>query len=552
MTSFISGTHLTTQKLTQDQPRTIITLDGIPETRISLISITESGTFQTKKATLALHSHSHHISTSQAQLKNLYENFTNKLIEIFDYLILDDKTIKKTRLMQGFIDVNSITQDHSKQQFTITLIDRWQKRLNQPLTQYFKQNNQLALSTKIEKQIKIGQHKNRSAHKSIVNNQSIYTFTQSSPKDWRLLDAIQAIGALANITFNTQAIPSFWKYQPLTKSLNLDDTLETSLTQLLSPIGLIATPNSHLPITTSQIFIRPRTDGNRHTIQSHIDLKSKTRPQKSLLYIAQASPQIVESTFILTPDWLTQLQGHTNESYTKTGNENFETYQNVYRRWVFNNFNYIYTLFTQPTPHTQNYKFGKCLCLNENNTRLDKIIEYSDDNGSTWKHYGQPHHNLTDTLGIYLDPSTLDVNFLNAMQNGVGKLRITASLTNIKRTQIKKWEGNPFYGTGDPIYFDSNDAFQFKQIHPDSQFYNQINSEIKPADQQDDTHQLNNFLQQQIQLHKSTSDKITAQTITLPGTFPYIKIGDQLNHKIITSIKTQWLPTPTTQIQLIP
>ncbi len=340
---------------------------------------------------------------------------------------------------------------------------------------------------------------------------------------------------------------------PLTKPVDLGDTISVSLADFLDTYGLIiqrvikfesgrVTETRVVRTTTNTRRVELAWADGGHTHGQPLTLSSHGQSRPARPWIAEADGAIVESTFELVHGWDSALEGQPDTTYSRDGNSNFVPYANVYRLWVLNEdglfsappYNRgpafdLATLFNTEPLRPQLLTWKDNLTLDDTGARLPPIIEISTDAGQTWTSYPGIADVVLNRAAVYLDDVTLPAGYFAAAKAGQAKLRITASLQHPARMRILRWQRNPFTPAAEPNIFDLKDTFQIRQVDPQSIHYDDIQSGSLKALEVNETVSMERWLVERMG-HRfgRRSDRLDRAKIKLAGPWPWLRVGDRI------------------------
>ncbi len=203
--------------------------------------------------------------------------------------------------------------------------------------------------------------------------------------------------------------------------------------------------------------------------------------------------QVVESTFEMVAGWDVAGEGLADGEYARSTSGAFEDVADVYRLWVLNEDGALggaaYDLTglfgdgraVEPT----GLRFGGALSADASGRSLGVVVEYSDDNGLSWRLYPGRVANERGRAGVYLDDDVLDGDYFASAKAGGVRVRVTATLTNPLRTEVVRWAGHPFAGGHATRAFDLRGLFAWRRVDSGSKYFGEIEAGLRPADETD-------------------------------------------------------------------
>ncbi len=244
-------------------------------------------------------------------------------------------------------------------------------------------------------------------------------------------------------------------------------------------------------------------------------------------YIGRGKPKIFEATFELVKAWDPSLEGADWSMYSWSTSTDFSTYRNVYRRWCLNESG-IYTVspYNRGSAYDLSHVFGtddyfirarrflECVSRDSENVSLGLYVEASYDGGLTWHEYNHSFDNLVDQCGIWLSSDALSGDVINAVEDDLFCVRVTASIESDEIVWASFADGpvNSSAPVVDKIVRLDRD-YCFRKVSPQSIFYKSGLSLLGQADEVDDTSVLTGYLRNYSRGHREAQGVARIQTL---------------------------------------
>jgi|GEM_PF-2864241 len=279
----------------------------------------------------------------------------------------------------------------------------------------------------------------------------------------------------------------------------------------------------------------PDSEGYGGLVQS-VENHAEDTPVR--LWIARGDRPVVEDTFMLEPGWDPSLAGEADSAYGRLTSTDFSLYGPVFRSWVlnedgaYNDSPYdlvqafdVGALFDAPGTITAALRFTSCLARNSSGRAVSPVIESSTDSGATWSAYPGSAQVMTDRCGVTLTDDTLPAGILSAAQAGTLRLRVTATIASPSRIEERRWDGNPFAGTGPIRVVPYGERFAWRRVAGTSIHAAAIESGTLRADVADDRAALRAEVQSLVARQAGHS---CYATLRLHGAWTSIRPGDRV------------------------
>ena len=238
-------------------------------------------------------------------------------------------------------------------------------------------------------------------------------------------------------------------------------------------------------------------------------------------YIGNGSFKVFEATFDLIKGWDPSLEGGAYEDYSLDSLD-FENVRDVYRKWCLNeagdysgppysqgdtfNFSRIFGVESHLKKHR---KFLKALSFDETGESLGYYLEISYDDGQSWQKYSGDFNVLTGECGVWLGTKELGSEMWNAIQAGVLKFRITASIESDERLSCSYSDGpvDSMIEVIDNI-ISVGKSYHYKKVSNDSVFFDSLNG----ADEVDDLPSLMGRVRRECEMQRGIIEQIDVRT----------------------------------------
>ena len=275
------------------------------------------------------------------------------------------------------------------------------------------------------------------------------------------------------------------------------------------------------------------THTNIHTVDSERSYWPITHR-----YIGLGEFKEYEATFDLIKAWSPSKEGGDIEAYS-TAAEDFESVENVYRRWCLNEAgDYTGSPYNQGSSYdfdevfqTENYihrkrKFLDCITVDADGNSLGQYLEISYNSGKKWQRYEGKFNVLADECGIWISEKLFDDDFWTAAEANKLRFRITASVQSDQRLTYRVADGpvNSSVTVIDKI-LNLPANYYFRQISKQSIFYSIISDDFDASKLIDDTPVLFSHIRQQA---NADIDLIEEIVVTTPIISPNFEPGDQV------------------------
>ncbi|MGA2915821.1 MAG: hypothetical protein ABSE89_07320 [Sedimentisphaerales bacterium] len=253
-------------------------------------------------------------------------------------------------------------------------------------------------------------------------------------------------------------------------------------------------------------------------------------------YIVQGDYRIYEATFELVKAWDPTLEENNYDRYSPLTNENFNEVRDVYRKWCLNEADdYSISPYNQGPAYDfskvfedgvyirKRRRFMPTLSCGKDGSSIGYYLEVSYAGGSYWWPYMGSFKILLDQCGIWLSAEQLDTDVWFAIQKGLIKFRITASVMADERISFTIADG-PVNSTIEVIdkIITLPRRFKYQKVSPDSIFVN------GPANQADDTASLVEYARGLSDSGGIETERLQVKTMVLT---PAFNCGD----RVITS-----------------
>jgi len=233
--------------------------------------------------------------------------------------------------------------------------------------------------------------------------------------------------------------------------------------------------------------------------------------------VGRGSVKRFESTFELVEGWDQSLEENDYDLYSPSMNEDFATYQQVFRKWVLNEAGdyseapyqqgEVYDLskvFSTTIYERSRRRFEPGLSRTEQGEPISSasgalgyFLEVSYNSGASWQPYGGAFHILKEECGIYLSGDQLGPEVWVAICKGVLRFRITCSIEGDEPLEAVLSDGS--VGSVRPVrtvLFNWADEFHFRRVTMGSIFAQVAGT--GPGDEVDDTLRLRGRLREEL------------------------------------------------------
>ena len=531
--------------LSRSNYQPVVFVNGVPETRLIARELRVNGPLDRRSGLLAM--------TSVENTAILLDHWKKATVTLSLPNRLVDEQVRWPVFVHGRLAEDRDELSATSDEQILTLVDRWDLLLDEPLTSVWWQTDEGLLFDEAEPAVmRVGDGANRSQLAWEIVGEQIHVF-QNDGDLWTLGTALATVSALAGLELSLNWLTAELRNLPLVQEIDLGQATGRVLRRILEPYGLVIQRDLVRESATviERRSVRPAMHGravrlawadDQRPLGQVLSVIADRPPQAAQPWIVRAEGWLVESTFELVNGWDPALEGEPDSSYSKVDNGNFSTYANVFRLWALNEdgqfsnppYNqgdaYDLAAFFQHFPiRPRLLRFLPALTLDDAGVRRSPIVEISTDNGSNWSVYPGSARVRTDRAAVYLDDTTLPSAFLAAAQLGIAKVRITASLRSPIPVEVLRWSGNPFAGTNPAKVFDLGDAFRFQRVAPGSIHFTSIQSGTIKADEINQTATMNNWLiNRQRRADELVDDEAGKATLKLSGTWPLLRIGDRL------------------------
>lgn len=247
----------------------------------------------------------------------------------------------------------------------------------------------------------------------------------------------------------------------------------------------------------------------------------------------------MEDTFTLTPAWDATLQAQPDDEYDAALSSDFSRLGRVFRAWVLNE-DAAYggpvfdtaAAFGLDRPDRSPLVLTDCLASDATGRALLPVVQYSTDDGASWTRYTGGLTVMADRAGLVLEAPTLPTGLVDAGQAGLLQLRVTATLVGPTPITARRWAGNPFLGTAEPITLDRSAQFAWQCIAPGSLHAAAIAGGTLTAEARDDRPALLQSLLQDMGAAGDVGIRSASGgggvTIDLVGAWPDLRAGDRV------------------------
>ncbi|MEM6333752.1 MAG: hypothetical protein AAF823_10485 [Planctomycetota bacterium] len=512
-------------------PRPIVWIDGSPDPRLQLASLTRQGIAARASATLIAHldephqAHALHASSIAIKLP----------------VRIDGHEQHDLALLEGTLDTSQSQRQPRQQRLRFVVQDQSADALDQTPIDIFALDPAGQLQHPANARLGVGSAANRSDQQLTI--QGTLTYLPSNQTNaWTLQDALTYLAALHQLQLDTQTLDDDAKNAPLIDAITINATLESQLEQALSPYRLrarLVRSSEHQRPTTLRIVdpanatpIRLARPLDNDRLASSLRAVNTTPSPGSRRWIARAAPPIRESTFVLQPAWDTTLQSAPDSDYDAGASSDFATYLNVFRRFVLNEDDaftgptFDLVLFFDQPIEPRRIPFGDALTLDETGQRRAPLVETSLDFGATWTAVRSDLQLLEDRAGVYFNATTLDPLWIASARAGALRVRVTASLTSALPQDATRWTGSPFYPQAAPEVFDLRRLYQSRIVDEASIYAGDVAGGTLAADTFDAAPALSDWLARRVARTRGT-DASSAQ-LTLAGWWWTLRPGDRV------------------------
>ena len=244
--------------------------------------------------------------------------------------------------------------------------------------------------------------------------------------------------------------------------------------------------------------------------------------------------KVFEATFDLIKAWDPGMEGGLQADYSPSGNANFDSVRDVYRKWCLNEggdysqlpygqgdtFDLSF-IFESSNYVPQKRCFLDALTTDGDGNSLGYYLEVSYDGGMTWQRYPDDFDVLQGECGIWLSSDGFDAAFWTAISSSSLRFRITASIQSDER--LKRWTTDgPLDSTCDVIDRVAANPSEYKyyKVSGRSIFYSQGSK-----DNRDDGDDLMGHIRRLAQIDDSVVETID---ITTPIVATDYNLGDRV------------------------
>ncbi len=225
-----------------------------------------------------------------------------------------------------------------------------------------------------------------------------------------------------------------------------------------------------------------------------------------------------EATFELQPGWDDSLEG-LDATYYKRSAINFESVQDVYRKWVLNEAgDYVQPGYDlSPIFGTADYRkirrrFYKSLTLNDKGESEGICLEVSYD-GITWHRYADSYRVLSGECGVWLSSYAISGEIWQAWFDGTLRFRVTAVIRGDNRLR-GRYEDGPAHSCAPVLEHTVRlpRKFAYRIVTPQSRFYDEVLAGTRESEQTDDQAPLDQYLRQYGRSHRYVFEKTQVET----------------------------------------
>lgn len=376
---------------------------------------------------------------------------------------------------------------------------------------------------------------------------------EADGQPWTLGAALASVAAFAHLPLDVSLLPTDLADARLIESIDLTQPLEAILQPLLDRYALIASRTRTGPAarTHARWAILPIEHGRAIDLAwagpdqplAQVErITSTSQRAAARTWTLEADPRRIESTFELHKGWDPALEPAPGDIIDPYDPDQAHL-ANVYRLWVLNE-DHAYSaapfnapvfdladFFDEPELKPQPLSFDSCITADPSGYPKSRVVEISTDDGVNWSPFPGASRSRYDRAAIYLTAPELPPEFIYALETGVGRLRVTASLESPQPVAVTRETGNPRLGRAPVMTHRTQGAFRFRGIDVESRFHAAVQSGLLQSTEADDTdamaHWFDIWIQRQMFNPEHTAGRGQLQ---LSGAWTALKPGDRIRN----------------------